>query len=232
MTTLYELHLAKAEEFLSEENHQAAQAALEHALAAPCPSGDIRAKELMAYTLRALEFDDEAFELFSELVDVSSSPRVYAEYAIMLAERGRADDDCRSLAERAIDIDPESAYIAPAHEALYFVFAKTGHYVEALQHLKCAIRRGSDFPEERVFEHVRNWCQDLCSSDAAAEALTITTEVANFFTGLEFSVLHARIAEVCGEERIAVAYYKKALAKLKPGPLRSDILEALATIAI
>lgn len=232
MTTLYDLHLAKAEEFFAEDNFQACKAALEHALAAPKAEEDVRAKELMACVLRQLEYDEEALDLFSELAETSSSPRVLAEYAMMLAERGKSDDLCRELAERAIDIDPESAYIAPAHEALYYVLSRSGDYVEALQHLKCAIRRGAEISEEAVFENVRDWCQVLCADDACTNALTISSELADFFSGFEFSVLHARIAEVCREDRIAVAYYKKSLAKLKSGSLRCEILEAIAAIAI
>jgi NTP pyrophosphatase (non-canonical NTP hydrolase) len=60
----------------------------------------------------------------------------------------------------------------------------------------------------------------------------LVNEIADFFATFDFLVLQARLAEICQEHRQAVAHYKRALNYLRPGSLRTEILEAIARIAI
>ena len=57
-------------------------------------------------------------------------------------------------------------------------------------------------------------------------------EIGDLFTSFDFIILHARIADICEDHRTAVHYYKKALAWLRPGQMRSEVLEEIARIAI
>jgi len=224
----YEMHLEKALEFYSEGNYEAVRAALVRALESPIPDGDCRAKILLAQTYRHLEYDDEARKLYEECVREQPTALNCAELALMMAEKGECTPACRELAERAIE---EDADIGSGYMALFFVHAHSEDYEEALRALKRGLRRGVEFQETKVFESLREWCQRRCDSGGVSEALLLSAEVVDFFGSFDFCVLHARLAELAGEHRVAVQYYKRTLSFLRPGGLRTDVLEAIARIA-
>ena len=225
----YEMHLEKAWEFYNEGNYEAVRAALVRALESPVPDGDCRAKALLAQTCRHLEYDDEARRLYEECVRVQPTPACCAELALMMAEKGECTSACRELAEGAIEEDPD---IGSAYMALFYVHAHGEDYEAALRALKRGLRRGVEFQEAKVFESLREWCQRRCDSESVYEALSLSAEVVDFFGSFDFCVLHARLAELAGEHRVAVQYYKRTLGFLRPGALRTDVLEAIARVAI
>lgn len=225
----YHLHLEKAREYFDEGSYEGARAAAQHALSCALPGEGDEARFLIAMSFRKLEYDDDALEMFAELARTAPTPEACAEYALMCAERGQCDAHCRELAENAIREMPD---LSSAYIALFWCHVTDGQYKEALQNLKRGLYRGGDFPENRIFEMVRNWCQELCDQGNTAFAFELVCEISDFYATLDFLVLTARLAEICQEERQAVAYYKKALNHLRPGALRNDILEAIARIAI
>ncbi|MBR4984144.1 MAG: hypothetical protein IKY83_00185 [Proteobacteria bacterium] len=226
----YSLHLDRSQDFFDEGNYSAAKAAAEKALTYAQPEEGSDARRIIALSLRKLEFNDEALDMLCRLVETEPSPEICAEYALMCAERGNCDENCRNFAQRAIEEDPDlpSAYIA-----MFWCDAESGEYLEALQNLKKGMLRGADFSDSRAFELIRGWCQDLCNQNESDLAFKLTTAVVDLFNNTDFLVLHARIAEINNEHRVAVSYYKRALSHLRQGSsLRIEILEAIANIAI
>lgn len=226
----YSLHLDRSQDFYDEGNYSAAKAAAEKALTCAMPDEGNDARRIIALSLRKLECNDEALEMMCNLVQTDPTPEICAEYALMCAERGHCDENCRNLAMRAIEEDPNlpSAYIA-----MFWNDAESGDYIEALHNLKKGMLRGAEFPDTRAFEIVRSWCQDLCNQNEHALAFKLSEAVVDLFNNFDFIILHARLAEVNNEPRIAVSYYKRALAYLRQGSsLRIEILEAIARIAI
>ena len=226
--THFDLHISNARDYYDSGNYEAARLAAEHALGCAPESRAVEAKTLLALSLRHLEFDDEAFGLLSEIVQDKPIPEACAEYALMRSERGLCDEECLKYAEKAVEEDPDlpSAYIA-----LFGYYSTQNAYEQALNNLIRGMRRGADFPEARAFETVRIWCQQACDRGEFRQALDISTPVTDYFRSLDFLILHARLAEFADEPRIAVAYYKEALAHLRPGSMRVDVLEAIARIA-
>ena len=229
MSEDYRFHLDRAHEFYDDGNYEAARAAAQYALESDPPADISEAQTVIALALRKLEYNDKAFKMLSEIVVKTPNPDACAEYALMSAERGICDEVCRENAEMAIEQSPDNA---SAYVALFWYHQSHENYVEALRHLKRGMHRGAEFSAHRAFELVRSWCQDACNREDPASALEISGEIADYFNNLDFSVLHARIAEIASEPRIAVQYYKKALGWLRPGPMRTDILEAIARLAI
>ena len=229
MSEDYRIHLDRAREFYDEGNYEAARAAAQYALEANPTDDEGEARTLIAMALRKLEYNDKALNMLSEIVENTPNPEACAEFALMNAERGNCDETCRQYAEDAIDAAPDNA---SGYMALFWYYQTQQNYLEALHYLKRGMHRGGEFTEQRAFDMVRTWCQDACNQNDATAALAITNEVADFFDNLDFSVLHARIAEIANEPRIAVQYYQKALSWLRPGPMRTDILEAIARLAI
>lgn len=228
--SLYDTHLSKAQEFYDEGNYEAARHALAHALDANPPQGDTRAHALLAFTYRRLEFDDEALKLFEICVNANPTPNVRAELALILAEKGCASQRALDLANSAASEDPD---INAAYLARFLVYAKRGEYLPALKDLKSAIRRGADYPDNQAFELIRDWCQKFCDDSCYEDAFNLSNEVADFFASFDFYILNARLADFAQKPRIAVDYYKRALAFLRQGnQMRIDILEAIARIAV
>lgn len=225
----YLLHYDRAREFFDEGNYDGAKAAAEYALQKAGPSEGAEAKLLLAMTMRKLEFNDEAIQMFYELVCSSPTAEACAEYALMCAERGRCDAECRELATRAVSEAPD---LSSAYMALFWCDSTDGNYSEALKNLRLGLHRGAEFSESRAFEMIRGWCQEACDQNDPARALALSGEVVELFNTLDFLIMHARLAEIAGEERTAVAYYKRTLNMLRPGGLRTDVLEAIARIAI
>ena len=229
MEEAYRLHLDKAHEFYDEGNYEAARAAAQYALETGKSGDTSEAMTLFALCLRKLEYNDKAYQILSEIVVKTPNADACGEYALMCAERGLCDEACQRYAESAIEDSPDNA---SAYIALFWCYLTQHQYIEALINLKRGIHRGAEFSEQRAFELVREWCQEACNREDIAGALAISSEIADFFNNLDFSVLHARIAEIAQEPRIAVDYYKRALGWLRPGPMRTDILEAIARLAI
>ena len=225
----YVLHLEKSQEFFAEGNYEAARAAAEHALESALPGQGAEAATMRALCLRKLEFNDEALALLADLVVSSPTPEACAEFALMRAERNQCDADCRDCAIKAIAENPDlpSAYIA-----LFWCDATEGAALSAVKNLRRGILRGSDFPEKRAFDMIRNWCQMYCNANDPQSAFALIHEIGDLFTSFDFIILHARIADICEDHRTAVHYYKKALAWLRPGQMRSEVLEEIARIAI
>lgn len=225
----YQLHYERAREYYEESNFEGAKAAAEYALSGAEPGEGIEARVLLALCLRKLEYNDEAMQMLYEIVSTSPTAESCAEYALMCAERGRCDSGCRELATRAISEDPD---LSNAYIALFWCDVTDGLYVEALQNLRRGMHRGAEFSDAKAFDLVRTWCQDACNNDNAKFALAMTSEVVDLFNNFDFIILHARIAEIAQDDRLAVRYYKRALNMIRPGSMRNDILEAIARIAI
>ena len=226
----YETHLAKAQEFYDEANYEGARAALGYAMQEPDAASDCRAQRLLAHTYRRLEYDNEAMSLFEHCLGVEPVAGDYGELALILAEKAEASDHAIELANQAIELDPD---VASAYLALFLIYARRSEYVPALRYLKRGIRRGVEYSETKTFDDVRAWCQALCAKGCYEEAFEITNEVSDFFANFDFYILHARIAEIAQKPRVAVEYYKKCLTFLRTGsPLRLDVLEAIAKLAI
>ena len=225
----YVLHLEKSQEFFAEGNYEAARAAAEHALESALPGQGAEAATMRALCLRKLEFNDEALALLADLVVSSPTPEACAEFALMRAERNQCDADCRDCAIKAIAENPDlpSAYIA-----LFWCDASDGLYLDAVRNLKRGINRGAEFSPSRAFELIRGWCQELCQADAPRDAFAIIQEIGALFNSFDFIILHARLAEICQEPRIAVQFYKSALVWLRPGTMRNEVLETIARLAI
>lgn len=226
----YSLHLDRSQDFYDEGNYSAAKAAAEKALTYALPDEGGDARRIIALSLRKLECNDEALEMMCNLVQTDPTPEICAEYALMCAERGHCDENCRFYAQRAIEEDPNlpSAYIA-----MFWYDAESGDYLNALQNLKKGMLRGAEFSDARAFELIRKWCQELCDQNEFNLAYQITAAVVDLFNNFDFIILHARIAEVNNDPRTAVSYYKRALSYLRQGSsLRSEVLEAIARIAI
>lgn len=223
------MHLNAAYDFYADGNFEAAKAASERAAACATPSDGSAAKTVYALCLRKLEYGDEAFAALKEIVESNPSGEACAEFALMRAERNECDAECRAMAMRAIDENPDlpSAYIA-----LFWCDATEGAALSAVKNLRRGILRGSDFPEKRAFDMIRNWCQMYCNANDPQSAFALIHEIGDLFTSFDFIILHARIADICEDHRTAVHYYKKALAWLRPGQMRSEVLEEIARIAI
>ena len=226
----YALHLEKAREFYDNGNYEATRMAANHAIESTQPGDDnTEARTLLAMALHRLEYDEEAYQMLDEIVHQNPIPEAAAEYAKMRAERGTCDDECLKFAQIALDEDPD---LASAHIAKFWYLASQNDYLEAIHALIRGLRRGAEFSERKVFELIRVWCQDMCNQQEFQQALKISETITDYFNSFDFMVLHARIAEFANEPRIAVKYYQKSLNFLRPGPMRSDILEAIARIAI
>lgn len=225
----FDIHLSNARGFYDDGNYEAARHAAEHAIDCAPESELPHAQVLLALSLRRLEFDDEAFKLLSELVEKNPVPEACAEYALMRSERGLCDEECKKYADMAIEEDPD---LPAAYIALFGYYSAQDAYSEALGYLIRGIRRGADYPESRAFEILRSWCQQACDRGDFRQALELSAPVTDFFHSLDFLVLHARLAEFADEPRIAVSYYKEALIYLRPGTMRTDVLEAIARIAM
>ncbi|MBQ9817687.1 MAG: hypothetical protein IJM59_09555 [Proteobacteria bacterium] len=225
----YEAHLGHARDFYAEGNYEAAKAAAEYALSCAHSNEGSEARVIQAFALRKLEYNDEALELLRNIIQTEPTPEACAEYALMCAERGHCDTTCRELATRAIAEDPD---IASGYIALFWCDSTDGQYIDALRNLRRGMHRGAEFSDARAFEMVRSWCQECCDENRCQDALELSSEVVDLFATFDFIILHARLAELNGEHRLAVTYYKQALMRLRPGNLRTDILEAIARIAI
>ena len=225
----YQVHLEKAAEFYDEANYEGARTAAEYALSCALPGEGDEARIILALSMRKLEFNDEAFQMLHDLAAAKPTPETNAEYALMCAERGLCDDSCRSCALHALDGNPD---LGSAYMALFWCDVTEGHWLEALQNLRRGMHRGAEFSDGRAFELVRGWCQEACNQDNFKLALALSSEVVELFDTVDFLILHARLAELCGDNRTAVPYYKKVLSHLRPGSLRNEILEAIARIAI
>lgn len=225
----YLLHLEKAREYYDEGNYEGARAAAEHALACAQLNEGNEARVLFAMSMRRLEFHDEAFRLLYEIVCTTPTPEACGEYALMCAERGQCDANCRDMAINVTQMMPDlpSPYIA-----LFWCDVTDGLYIQALQNLKRGLFRGGEFPENRAFDMVRQWCQEACDLGNPRFAYDLANEIGDYYATFDFIVLQARLAEICQEYRHAVAHYKRALHYLRPGNLRTEILEAIAKIAM
>lgn len=227
--SLYSEHLDRAEEFFADGNYEAAKAAAQYAIEHCDGKTDGRAMTVVALCLRKLEFNDEAMTLLQQLAQTAPTPCACAEYALMRAERNNCDETTRTLALQAIQQDPD---IPSAYLALFWCDVTACRYLDAVKNLKRGIHRGGEFPENRAFDLVRGWCQKFCDADSPRDAFGIVSELGDLFNTFDFVILHARIADICGEYRAAVPYYKKALSWLRPGSMRNEVLEAIARIAI
>ena len=225
----YLLHLEKAREYYDDGNYDGARAAAAHALACALPGEGSEARMIAAMSLRKLEFHDDAFRLLYEIVCTTPTPQACAEYALMCAERGQCDANCRDMATNAAQLMPD---LPSSYLALFWCDVTDGLYLQALQNLKRGLFRGGEFPASRAFEMVRQWCQEACDLGDPKFAYDLVNEIADFFATFDFLVLQARLAEICQEHRQAVAHYKRALNYLRPGSLRTEILEAIARIAV
>lgn len=223
------MHLNAAYEFYADGNFEAAKAASECAVSCAAPGDGGAAKTIYALCLRKLEYGDEAFEALKRIVETDPNSEACAEFALMRAERNGCDAECRTMAMRAIEENPDlpSAYIA-----LFWCDATDGAALSAVENLRRGILRGSDFSEKRAFDMIRNWCQMYCNANDPQSAYELIHEIGDLFNSFDFIVLHARIADICNEPRIAVHYYKKALVWLRPGQMRNEILEEIARLAI
>ena len=229
MSEEYLLHLDRAREFFDEGNYEAARAASQYAMRIGMPGDISEARTLEALALRKLEYNDEAFAMFADIVANCPTGDACAEYALMCAERGICDENCRIYAEKGIAESPDNG---SGYVALFWYYAGQGAYIEALSSLKRGMHRGAEFSEQRAFELVRGWCQEACNREDYAGALAITSEIVDHLGSFDFLVLHARLAEIANAPRVAVQYYKKALAYLRPGNMRTEILETVARLAI
>jgi len=228
--SLYETHLEKAQAFYDEGNYQAARQALNYALEADPPQGDARAYALLGYTYRQLEFDNDAMQAFEQALNIGTTADVFAELALILAEKGEDSERALSLADSAINADPD---VSAAYHARFLIKAKHGEYLPALKDLKSALRRGANYSDTQAFELIRGWCQAYCEAKCYDDAFALSNEVADFFASFDFLILNARLADFSQNPRIAVDYYKRALPFLRQGSqLRLEILEAIARIAI
>lgn len=227
--SLFDTHYAKAQEFYDEGNYEAARVALKYALDANPPANDCRAHALLAHTYRKLELDDDALQMFEYCLSHHTTADVYAELALILAEKNREHDRAEELAQYAINTDPD---LASPYIALFLIDSEKHHYIKALKNLKSGLRRGAEYSEQRIFELVRAWCQDYCNDHQFEEAFLVISEIADYYHVLEFYILKAKIAELANYPRISVEYYKKALPFVRAGSLRTDILEAIAKLAI
>ncbi len=225
----YQLHYERAREFYDEGNFEGAKAAAEYALSGTLPGEGCEARVLLALSLRKLEYNDEAMQMLYEVVCSTPTAEACAEYALMCAERGRCDCSCRDLAIRAVNENPD---LANAYIALFWCDTMDGQYLDALKNLRRGMHRGAEFSDSKAFDLVRGWCQEACNCDNVQFALSLTNEVVDLFNTFDFIVLHARLAEIAADHRLAVSYYKRALTMLRPGAMRNDILEAIARIAI
>ena len=227
--SLFETHYMKAQEFFDEGNYEAARVALKHALESNPPAKDCRAHALLGHTYRKLELDDDAHEMFEYCITRTPTPDVFAELSLILAEKSEDSERSIELANLAIDEDPD---LASAYLALFLIYSQRDEYVKALKYLKSGLRRGAEYPEQRVFELVRTWCQNYCDDRCYDEAFEVIHEIADFYHSFDFLVLMARIADLSNRPRVSVEYYKKALSFVRSGPMRMDILEAIAKNAI
>ena len=229
MSKHYDLHLEKAREFYDDGNYEAARAASEHALSVAQSDEGIEAKIMLALSLRKLEFEDESFRMLGDLIASTTDPEAMSEYALMRAERGLCDELCRDYAEKSIESAPD---LASGYMALFWYYASQMMYAKSLQNLKRGLHRGADFPESRVFEMVRSWCQEACDRADYSGACELSAMTADLFGSADFYILHARLCELSNDPRTAVQYYKKTLVFLRPGQMRIEILEAIARLAI
>ena len=229
MSQRYETHLEKAREFYEDGNYAAARAAAEKACS--CVSEDLgdEARLILARCYQKLEYSEEAFKVMTEIVSREPSAEACAEFALMCAERGQCDAQCREFAHRSIEADPD---MATAYLALFFCDVADDAKLDALHNLKKCVVRGGQVPEQKSFELLREWCQDACRNERHEDALALSSEVVDAFSSLDFFLLHARLCEVCHDDRQAVKYYKSALHNLPAGGMRNDVLEAIARIAI
>ncbi len=227
--SLFETHYMKAQEFYDEGNYEAARVALKHALESNPPTKDCRAHALLGHTYRRRELDNEAHEMFEDCITRTPTPDVLAELSLILAEKAIDSDRAVDLANRAIDEDPD---LSSAYLALFLIYSRQDEYIKALQFLKSGLRRGAEYPEQRVFDLVRGWCQNYCDENYFDEAFQVIHEIADFYHSFDFLVLKARIADLSNRPRVSVEYYKKALSFVRSGPMRTDILEAIAKNAI
>ena len=227
--SLFETHYSKAQEFYDEGNYEAARVALQHALESNPPAKDCRAQALLGHTYRRLEYDDDARQMFEYCVSHNTTADVYAELSLILAEQGKDSDRAIELASRAIEDDPD---IGSAYLALFLIYSKRNEYIQSLRCLKSGLRRGAEYSEQRVFELVRGWCQIYCDEQYYEEAFQVVNEVADYFNSFDFYVLKARLAELSSHPRVSVEYYKRALSFVRSGPMLTDILEAIARLAI
>ena len=229
MPDYYSLHLNKAREFYDDGNYEATRMAASHAIESSQPGRDTEARVIMALALKQMQLNDEAFNILDEVVQKFPTPEAQAEYALMRAERGLCDETCMTCIQKALD---EDADLSSAYIAKFWCLAAQNDYVEALQSIIRGLHRGADFSEVKLFEIVRDWCQDACNNNDFQLALQMSSTVTDYFNTFDFLVLHARLSEFANDPRTAVKYYKKAIVFLRPGPMRTDILEAIARIAI
>ena len=227
--SLFETHYLKAQEFFDEGNYEAARVALKHALESNPPANDCRAHALLGLTYRKLELDNDALEMFEYCIPRTPTADVFAELSLILAEQDVESDRAVELANHAIQTDPD---LASAYLALFLVYSRQNEYITALKHLKSGLRRGAEYSEQRVFDLVRGWCQMYCDERCFEKAFQIIHEIADFYHSFDFLVLKARIADLSNRPRVSVEYYKKALSFVRTGPMRTDILEAIAKNAI
>lgn len=225
----FQMHLDTGRDYYAEGNYEAAKAAAEHALQAAQTDDTREAQTLQALCLRKLEYTDEAYALLRTIVNTTPTAEACAEFALMCAERNECDASCRQLANQAVLNDPD---LPSAYMALFWCDLTEGQPLSAVKNLKRGILRGAEFAESRAFDIIRNWCQQYFDAGDAHAAYALITEVGDLFNTLDFTILEARVADVCGEARVAVHYYKKALSWLRAGSMRTEVLEAIARLAI
>ena len=225
----YPLHLERAREYYGEGNYEGARAAAEYALGHAEEGEGVEAQVIMALSYRRLEMNDEALSLLKDIVNTHPTPEACAEYALLCAERGHCDVTCREFADRARNEDPD---LPNSYLALFWCDGMDGAFLDAVRNLRKGILRGGEFSASHAFEMIRGWCQELCDQGQASSALNVSAEVVDLFNSFDFIILHAKLAEICESNRVAVKYYKKALLYLRPGTMRNDVLEAIARIAM
>ena len=115
---------------------------------------------------------------------------------------------------------------------MLLIYSKRNEYIQSLKYLKSGLRRGAEYSEQRVFDLVRGWCQIYCDEQYYEDAFQVVNEIADYFHSFDFYVLKARLAELASHPRVSVEYYKRALSFVRAGSLRTDILEAIARLAI
>ena len=225
----YESHLEKAREFYRDGNYAGARAAAQKAIECALNEEDDEARHLLALSDHKLEYTDEAFRIWESLSRRHPTPEMCESYALMRAEKGLCDDECREFAARAIASDPDSPN---AYLALFFCDVADDRRQEAVVNLRRAVHRGAEISAQKAFELVRSWCQEACNAQNRQAALALSSEIVDTFSSLEFLLLHARLAEVCQQPRIAVKYYQQALHVMPTGKMRTEVLETVAAIAI
>lgn len=225
----YDSHVERGIEFYSEENFDAATAAFKKALEGTVPDGDVRAKCWLGRICRKLEKWDEALEYVRSAVETNKEDSdACGQLALLLARNGQCDEECSELAQRSIqnNADNGEGYIA-----LWKVHGNKKEYPEAIEALKKGIRRGADFSAQEAFDIIQEWAQLYCDESVFDKAYELTLNSVDFFNTFDFIILHARLADYADKPREAVTYYKKALAYVRPGQLRTEILESIAAIA-